>query len=237
MPKLRDGDNEKPGYRHSWRLFVHVADRLGVDVSLADKQSWRSMLGITRGLDDLVDDAGVTDLRPHMEALMRGEAVGNITALEAKNFKASIELQTEDRQAYLLGNDGVIKLADYAVLRSQAKRVAELIAINKSEAEWFATLLEIKTKDQTDDLNRQIFNEWLKSYFVSGYLFDTVTDMGEDFENDNILVLPTFCNRFKVAKVALREIIRGVRRTPTQSLGRVAYVAYRNERPATKAST
>lgn len=104
IPKLRDGDAEKRGYRHMWRLFASVAHRFNVELVEADIEHWRTILGTTRALDDLVDDDGVSDLRPYLEMLKNGEPIGQIiTETEAQDFKTSYEEQSEDRQTHLMG--------------------------------------------------------------------------------------------------------------------------------------
>lgn len=123
-------------------------------------------------------------------------------------------------------------LADFATLRANAKSPAEIISVNRFEAQWYANLLELNVEGKKDAINRRKFNLWLHNFCLSGYMFDAATDMKEDFDNGNIAVKPTHLNRAVMFKAALREIYIGAINTPVRSLGKVAYVAYRNERPA-----
>ncbi len=98
LPRLRDGDAEKPGYRYGWRLFAQVADTMGVELKKEDIERWRTMFGITRALDDMIDEEGCEDIEPALTMLLSGRPVGQVSEKEALDFRASIATYSTTEQ-------------------------------------------------------------------------------------------------------------------------------------------
>lgn len=229
-PRLRDGDFEKPGHRHTWRLLVNVAGSMGVDVSEADAYQWRSMLRVTRNLDDLVDDNGILDIGGQLEELKKGESIGEIDSESAEHFKNFIDNHSHgDTLLHTIS-----LLPEFARRKKAASSVEELDRAMRQEAVFFTPLLALElNEDQPDIQARQRFNEWLEGFVLSGYVFDWVLDMKKDFEDGSIQVEPSLVNRTKLAKSAISDLLRSVRKTPKRDFAKIGYVAFRNEVPKT----
>jgi hypothetical protein len=229
--RLRDGDADPRGYKHVWRLFTNVARDLGVDVTVEDASYWRTILGVSRGLDDLVDDDGAQDLESQLALLSRGVPVGGIGLIEAQAFRRCLSFLPEDRRALLLGHHGLARATVHAQERAVASTARQLAEINRVEAHWYASLLELPILDQRDDPGRRRFNTWLRTFCISGYAFDGANDMRKDYARDQIAVAPKVRARTVMVLTAVRELARGALRTPKRRLGQIAYIGFRNRYP------
>ncbi len=123
------------------------------------------------------------------------------------------------------------KLAAFAKDKARASSVKELVTLTRNEVKWYSSLFELKESSQKDAESRQHFNDWLHNFMVTGYMFDSLLDMEKDFRSGNITVVPSLGNKKALAGVAMREIIRSVKKTPPRRLGSIAYIAYRNVHP------
>jgi hypothetical protein len=229
--RLRDGDADPRGYKHVWRLFTNVARDFGVDVTVADTSYWRTILGLSRGLDDLVDDDGAQDLQNQVTVLSRGVPVGGIGSVEAQAFRRCLSLLPEDRRVMLLGHDGLARATVHAKERAAASTARQLVEINRVEAHWYASLLELPILDQRDEPGRKKFNTWLQTFCISGYAFDSANDMRKDYARDQIAVAPKARARAVMILTAVWELARGAYRTPKRRLGQIAYIGFRNRYP------
>ncbi len=225
LPKLRDGDNEKRGYKYAWRLFTQVADSMGVKLTTQDIEHWRTILGITRGLDDMIDEEGCDDIRPALSGLFEGKPIGPINKKEAVDFKKCMANYPEEEQQRIA--EDITMLGEFAKNKSQASSPNNLINITKAEAKWYTSLLELRSSGHNDSGQRREFNEWLGSFIASGYLVDGFLDIKGDFDSGNILVEPSLGHRKALAGVAIRESLTCLRKTPKRRLGAIAYFAYR----------
>jgi hypothetical protein len=229
--RLRDGDADPRGYKHVWRLFANVSRDLGVQVTVSDAFYWRTILGISRGLDDIVDDHDVHDLASQLGTLARGLPVGGIQPTEAHAFRTCLSLQPEDRRVLLLGEGGLAHASVHAKARAAALTPCELVEVNRAEARWYASLLELPIVGRPDDASRRRFNRWVLTFCVSGYAFDGANDMVKDYARAQIQVRPRFFARARLVTTALKELAVGAVRTPKCRLGQLAYIAFRNRYP------
>ncbi len=229
--RLRDGDADPRGYKHVWRLFTNVARDFGVDVTVEDAAYWRTILGISRGLDDLVDDSGAQDITDQLTLLSRGVPVGGIGLAEAEAFQRCLSFLPEDRRALLVGYHGLARATAHAQERAIASTARQLVEINRVEAHWYASLLELPIIDRSDESGRRRFNTWLRTFCISGYAFDGANDMRKDYAHDQIAVVPNMRARATMVLTAVRELGRGALHTPKRRLGQVAYIGFRNRYP------
>ncbi len=229
LPRLRDGDREKPGYRYSWRIFAQIADSMGVDVNQQDMKHWRTMFGITRAIDNMVDEEGCEDIEPALVLLLNGEPAGQVTKSEAVDFQASMAARSEAEQRRLIST--IQDIATFAKVKAKATSSDDFLDLTRTEIEWYASLFKLQETGTKDSGSRRQFNEWLSSAMAAAYMFDSLLDMKEDYRNGNTLVEPTRDHKKALAAVAFREAARSLRKTPIRSLGGLAYVAYRNVHP------
>lgn len=226
---LRDGDREKPGYRYGWRLLAQVADTMGVDLSEQEIEHWRTTFGITRALDDMIDEEGCKDIEPALTLLLNGEPVGQVTEKEALDFQASMATHPEAEKEHL--KEEMKKIAAFANDKTQATSLKELLRLTRTEMEWYTALFELKESGAENTNNRRQFNSWLYDFMSSGYMLDSLVDMEDDFRNGNISVEPSLRRKKVLAVVALKEVARSASKTPLRHLGGVAYIGYRYLRP------
>lgn len=131
----------------------------------------------------------------------------------------------------LLGRHGLARATVHAQERAAASTARQLVEINRVEAHWYASLLELPIVDQRDEPGRKKFNTWLQTFCISGYAFDSANDMRKDYARNQIAVAPKTRARLIMILTAVRELARGAYRTPKRRLGQIAYIGFRNRYP------
>lgn len=216
----------RPGYRKGAKLLQHVASDFGVTLGEKDITYWRVVFGAARALDDIVDRENVVDIAPYLERLRGGRPINGMTENEALDFKNTIINSSDARQETLF--DTFNKLPSFAARRNETSTVHELVKVNREEAEYFATILELDLDDSCDIEQRLKFNGWLHNFATIGYLADTVTDLKADYEAGTTNVLPTRNNQLLLALYCLPEALGTLGKTPPVSIWRLGSIAVHN---------
>lgn len=213
------------GYRNAAKLMQQVATGLNLDVTPHQAAYWRIVFGSLRALDDEVDISGVENVRPHIQKLLSGVPIGNMTQKHADEFKETFRHASEAQQQALL--DIMIALPLLAAQKQTANSVDELIAIHESEAVLFARALQLHTASAEDRAQHK-FNRWAQTFSLVGYLGDLCTDLPSDYKSGTVRVKPTVSNRTRIARIVAPHTTALLLTTPRTSMVKLSWMALKN---------
>jgi len=202
-------------------LFREAARHFGVNLTDQEDHDW--LVGLEAGMliDHLVD-VEKENVNLQFRAIIEGNLRQDLypdAQIRAINYMA--RLNPEARQIILGYVDQVNELA---IAQRQATRAQEVADIRITEADIFAAILSVHESDGPDAQARQRFNRWLQGFSRTGYTLDTLVDMREDFASGESGVAPTAAARVYYGKIASREALSAMRKTPLSLLGRCALV-------------
>ncbi|MBC7708086.1 sugar transferase [Polaromonas sp.] len=210
---VRDLGERKRGQRGA-DMLMSVANGMGITVSEDEVQHWRVVLLAARTVDNEVDNANLISSSELVTDLIGGNPVGDMTALEAKEFSDIFAKLPARRQARL--SNSFLVLPNLLSRKKSATTAKELLAINATEAQIFAAILELESVDHNPQ-QQQVFNDWLAKFSSAGYMTDTFLDVRKDFEAGNLSLSPSKLRRAAFGVRAAREITRVVKVTPIHS--------------------
>lgn len=225
------GADRTPEYAGSCRLFTQVAESFGVELTPQEVEDWSVLLGAAYIIDHIVDERQ-QDLTLFIDKTVRGESVPGVSDEATDACRAYLERQPDDRRQATLS--GLYRLAEFPEAFANAMTVEELIRLRLEEADMYAAFLKLDIADGAADAQARLsFNNWVEIFSRSGYLVDSFFDLRKDYEQGLIGVPPSFSARRALAKVAIRELLPGVRATPLRALGATARVAIEHNRTQT----
>ncbi len=210
----------------SARLFRAVGESFGVDIGDRERQDWRVLLGALYVADHLIDDRRESELSPLVK-LLEGDGLPGIDTEFQEACWDFMANQTPERRQEIYKNFG--QMAEFASQLRATESIHELIRIRLQDAGVFADLLSLPTTDTIDPTERDDFNDWLLSFSRTGYLVNSLHDLGDDYQTGETSVKPTPKARLVLARSALRETIIGINKTPLRTIGSLTMVAFRYE--------
>jgi len=203
-------------------LFADAAKAFGVHLDSQENDDWRTLLMLGYVIDELVDVDRRQDIGQQLRAVLAGDSFQYGPPELPARFRAYMAAQTDTRQAEILAR--LDQVSGFVDAQANSTTVDELVAVQAQEAQLFAQVLSLPVEDRPDAAQRNRFNQWLQGFSRVGYLFDTLVDLQQDYEDGSSSVRPTFRAKAAIGRITIKESLAAVRKTPPRLLGKVAVV-------------
>lgn len=202
-------------------LFRQAAECFGVELSEHEDYDWLVVMGAAMLIDHLVDVEGL-DIKAPFQQITNGSLREDLhpdLQIRAINY---MRRQNAEQQAFVF--EAVSQVNELSIAQRKATRAKETVDIRLAEADILAQLLSLETADKPDMQARTRLNRWISSWSRTGYLLDSLADIGDDFSSGQSGVYPSVGARLVYATAASRESLTALGRTPPSLIGKCAMI-------------
>lgn len=222
--KLGDEQTEFSG---SVRMMSEVAFAFGVNLTTQERKDWQTLGRAAYVIDQYLDaekDFPRPDIAPE---LFSGKPIPGVPLEFSQDCREWLERQPKERQIQI--SNYLTRIRLLVEEQTLATTASEVVVIRREESDLLAYILSLRMEDHEDAPARVKFNSWLIAAMRAGYLFDSLLDIKEDYENGASGLRPGLAASSKMAAYLLRETVIAARVSPIRVLGKGALVMMRYE--------